>query len=59
VWRSLAQLASNYLKKEHTIYLEGKIKTRSYADKTGETRYITEIIGDNLIMLDKPKKSHT
>lgn len=59
VWRSLAQLASIYLKKGHTIYLEGKIKTRNYADKTGETRHITEIIGDNLIMLDKPKKSHT
>lgn len=59
VWRNLADLAANYLKKGHTIYLEGKIKTRSYEDKTGEKRYVTEIIGDNLIMLEKPNEPRT
>jgi single-strand DNA-binding protein len=58
LWRNLADLAAKYLKKGSSIYLEGKLKTRSYDDKSGEKRYVTEIIGDNLIMLDKPKGTH-
>ena len=53
-WRNLADVAGKYLKKGSTIYLEGKIKTRSYEDKTGIKKQITEIIADNIIMLDKP-----
>jgi single-strand DNA-binding protein len=53
VWRGLADLASQYLKKGSLIYLEGKLKTRTYDDATGNKRYVTEIIGDSFIMLDR------
>jgi len=50
-WRNLAEIAGKYLKKGSTIYLEGKIKTRNYEDKTGAKKYVTEILADNFIML--------
>lgn len=53
LWRSLADLAHNYLQKGSLVYIEGKIKTRNYEDKDGSKRYVTEIIADQLIMLDK------
>ena len=53
LWRGLAELAEKYLHKGSSIYLEGKLKTRNYEDKNGEKRYVTEVIGENLIMLDK------
>lgn len=56
VWRGLADFAEKYLHKGSMIYLEGKIKTRNYEDKQGEKRYVTEIIGENVVMLDKPNK---
>jgi single-strand DNA-binding protein len=46
LWRIWADLAAKYLKKGSMIYLEGKIKTRSYDDKEGNKRYVTEIIAD-------------
>lgn len=52
LWRGLADLAEKYLRKGTTVYLEGKNKTRSYDDKQGNKRYVTEIIGD-LLILDK------
>ncbi|TDB65294.1 single-stranded DNA-binding protein [Arundinibacter roseus] len=56
LWRGLADLAIKYLAKGSTIYLEGKLKTRSYQDKMGGRRYVTEIIGESLILLDKPEQ---
>jgi single-strand DNA-binding protein len=53
-WRNLAELAGKYLRKGSHIYLEGKIKSRSYEDKEGNKKYVTEIIADSFIMLDKP-----
>lgn len=53
LWRGLADLAERYLRKGSLIYVEGKLKTRSYDDKDGTKRYVTEIIGDHIIMLDK------
>ncbi|MDD4847468.1 MAG: single-stranded DNA-binding protein [Bacteroidales bacterium] len=53
VWRGLAETAEKYLHKGSKIYLEGKIRTRNYQDQTGATRYITEIVGDSFIMLDR------
>ena len=53
LWRGLAELAQKYLHKGSYIYIEGKIKTRSYEDKDGSKKYVTEIIGEQLIMLDK------
>ena len=57
LWRSLAELAAKLLKKGSTIYLEGKLKTRSYEDKAGVKKYVTEIIGESFLLLDK-KNDH-
>ncbi|MBI1804343.1 MAG: single-stranded DNA-binding protein [Ignavibacteriae bacterium] len=52
-WRKLAEICGQYLKKGSKVYLEGKIQTRSWDDKnTGAKRYATEVIADDLIMLD-------
>ena len=52
-WRKLAEICGQYLKKGGKVYLEGKLQTRSWDDKnTGVKRYSTEIIADDLIMLD-------
>lgn len=53
LWRGLAEVAEKYVKKGSKIYLEGKIRTRSYDDATGNKRYITEVWGDNMEMLDR------
>lgn len=51
VWRGLAEVVEKYVKKGDKLYLEGKIKTRSYDDKQGVKRYVTEIYVDNLELL--------
>lgn len=51
-YNRLAEIAGEYLKKGREVYIEGRIKTRKWADKeTGQDRYSTEIIGDQLQML--------
>ncbi len=50
-WRGLAEIAEKYLKKGAKVYIEGKLKTRTWQDKDGNNRYSTEIITDNLTML--------
>ena len=50
-WRGLAEMAEKYLKKGQQVYVEGKIRTRQYQDKENQTRYITEIIADEITML--------
>ncbi|MBD2713902.1 single-stranded DNA-binding protein [Microvirga sp. STR05] len=50
-WRGLAEMAEKYLKKGQQVYVEGKIRTRQYQDKDNQTRYITEIIADEITML--------
>lgn len=50
-WRGLADMAEKYLKKGQQVYVEGKIRTRQYQDKDNQTRYITEIIADEITML--------
>ena len=53
LWRGLAQVAEKYVKKGSQIYIEGRIKTRSYDDQDGNKRYITEITGDQMQLLGK------
>lgn len=53
LWRSLAELAGKYLHKGSLVYLEGKLQTRQFEDKEGKMRYTTEIVAEQLIMLDK------
>ena len=51
LWRGLADVAEKYVTKGRQLYIEGKIKTRSYDDKDGNKRYITEIVADVMQML--------
>tara|TARA_B100000902_G_scaffold68112_1_gene74252 strand:- start:263 stop:700 length:438 start_codon:yes stop_codon:yes gene_type:complete len=53
VWRGLADIAEKFLKKGDKVYIEGKLKTRSWQDQDGNNRYTTEVITDNLTMLGK------
>lgn len=53
VWRGLAEVAERYLKKGNQVYIEGKIRTRSWDDKDGVKRYTTEIIADQMTMLGR------
>lgn len=48
MWTPLAELAEKYLKKGRQIYLEGKLQTRSYDDKDGNRKYITEIVASTM-----------
>ena len=50
-WRQLAEICGKYLHKGKQIYIEGKIQTRSYDDRDGNKRYITEIVADQMHML--------
>lgn len=51
LWRGLAEVAEKYLRKGNKVYIEGKLRTRSYKDKDGIEKYITEIVADNMEML--------
>ena len=53
LWRGLAELAQKYLHKASLVYVEGRLRTRSWEDKDGAKKYATEVVGENLIMLDK------
>jgi len=50
-WGPIADVIEKYLKKGSQVYIEGKIRTRSYDDKEGNKKYITEILGDKMTML--------
>ena len=55
LWRGLAGVAEQYLKKGSQVYIEGRLQTRSWDDKqSGQKRYRTEIIADSMIMLARP-----
>lgn len=53
LWRGLAELSQKYLHKSSLVYIEGRLRTRSWEDKDGNRKFATEVVGDNLIMLDK------
>ena len=62
LWRKLAEVAEKFLKKGMQVYIEGKIRRRSWEDKEGNKRYTTEIFGDSLTILsrkDEPTNNFT
>ncbi|MBO73127.1 MAG: single-stranded DNA-binding protein [Flavobacteriales bacterium] len=59
VWRKLAEIAETYLKKGSQIYLEGKLRTRSWEDQQGNKRYATEVVADTFTMLGKKEESQS
>jgi|SaaInl4_135m_RNA_FD_contig_41_590185_length_682_multi_7_in_0_out_0_1 single-strand DNA-binding protein len=52
IFNKLAEIAGEYLKKGSKVFIEGKIRTRKWQDKSGQDRYTTEIIADSMQMLD-------
>ena len=59
MWRRLAEIAGQYLRKGSKVYIEGRLQTRDWIGQDGQKRYRTEIIADNMIMLDRPSSSPT
>ena len=59
LWRGLAEIAEKFLKKGSAVYIEGKIRSRKWEDKEGNTRYTTEILADNMTMLGKREYNTT
>ena len=57
LWRGLAEMAQKHLVKGSRIYVEGRLKTRYWDDNNYIRRSITEIIGDNVVILDKHSPS--
>lgn len=57
MWGKLAEIAGQYLRKGAKVYIEGRLKTRDWTGQDGVKRYRTEIISDNMIMLDGPNRS--
>jgi len=53
MWRGLADVAAKYLQKGKLVYIEGKIRTRSFEDKEGIKKYTTEIVAENFTMLGR------
>ena len=52
-WGNLAEICGKYLKKGKQVYIEGRIQSRSYDDRDGNKRYITEIVADQMKMLGR------
>jgi single-strand DNA-binding protein len=52
-WRKLADIIGQYLKKGSKVYIEGRLQTRDWTGQDGVKRYRTEIVADNMIMLDR------
>ncbi len=57
LWRNNAENAAKLLKKGAQIYIEGKIQTRNWVDKDGHKKNITEIVGENFVLLQKRENS--
>ena len=53
MWRGLADVAAKYLQKGKLVYIEGKLRTRSFEDKTGIRKYTTEIVAENFTVLGR------
>lgn len=53
LWRGLAEIAEKYLHKGKLVYVEGKLRTRSWDDKEGNKRYTTEVVADSFTMLGR------
>ncbi|PIT87734.1 MAG: single-stranded DNA-binding protein [Candidatus Magasanikbacteria bacterium CG10_big_fil_rev_8_21_14_0_10_40_10] len=57
LWGKLAEIAAQYLGKGRRVYIEGRLQTREWTGKDGVSRRTTEIVAENMIMLDGPKSS--
>lgn len=58
LWRGLAKISETYLKKGMKVYIEGKLKTRSWQDENNQTKYATEVVADQMTMLSRAEPSN-
>ncbi|RKX64912.1 MAG: single-stranded DNA-binding protein [Thermodesulfobacteriota bacterium] len=58
-WGKLGEFCGQYLNKGKQVYIEGRLRTRSWEDKDGKKQWTTEIIAQRLQLLGKPEKSST
>lgn len=56
-WRGLAEIIEKYVRKGTKLFVEGKLTSRSYEDKSGVKRYVTEIVAENLELLSRANSS--
>lgn len=56
VWNSTAKNCAQYLRKGRAVLIEGRLETRSFASTSGDTRYITQVVGDKVTFLSKPSR---
>ncbi|HPI39119.1 MAG TPA: single-stranded DNA-binding protein [Ignavibacteriaceae bacterium] len=54
-WRGLAEVIHRLVKKGSRVYIEGRIQTRSFDDKTGNRRHVVEVLADNMLLLEARK----
>ena len=52
-WAKLAEICNQYLKKGKQVYIEGRLQTRQWEDQSGNTKYTTEVIANNMVMLGR------
>lgn len=57
LWRGLAEIAEKYVKKGSPLYIEGKIRSRTWDDKDGKKHYTTEIVADTMQLLGSKQSS--
>ncbi|MCH2230995.1 MAG: single-stranded DNA-binding protein [Crocinitomicaceae bacterium] len=57
VWRGLAEVVDKYVRKGQKVYIEGKLKKRSWQDKDNNTRYTTEVVADEMTMLSRSDRN--
>lgn len=58
-FKRLAEIAGEYLKKGSKVYIEGELRTRKFQDQSGQDRYVTEIVGNELQFLDSKQQEQT
>jgi len=59
LWNRLAEIAEQYLKKGSLVYVEGKLTSRSYEAQDGSTKYITEVVVNNMQMMPNGQRNET
>lgn len=58
-WRGLAQIAERFVKKGTLLYVEGKIRSRSYDDQNGVKRYVTEVVADSIELMSRKSEEQS
>jgi single-strand DNA-binding protein len=53
VWAKLAEICNEYLRKGKQVYIEGRLQTRSWEDQSGQKKYTTEVVANNMVMLGR------